>query len=120
MAQNDPYLPDFATVADGGSVTFDGSASSTGTAIINEVYGDFDGAESFPEWYDRQIFIEASNDGGTSWTQVTQLTDANGNTTFTGSFHTQFNRVYVDSGKRRLRIDDAATGGEVAVTGDER
>ena len=110
MAQNDPYLPDFATVADGGSVTFDGSASSTGTAIINEVYGDFDA----------QIFIEASNDGGTSWTQVTQLTDANGNTTFTGSFHTQFNRVYVDSGKRRLRIDDAATGGEVAVTGDER
>ena len=110
MAQNDPYLPDFATVADGGSVTFDGSASSTGTAIINEVYGDFD----------VQISIEASNDGGTSWTQVTQLTDANGNTTFTGSFHTQFNRVYVDSGKRRLRIDDAATGGEVAVTGDER
>jgi len=110
MAQNDPYLPDFATVADGGSVTFDGSASSTGTAIINEVYGDFD----------VQIFIEASNDGGTSWTQVTQLTDASGNTTFTGSFHTQFNRVYVSSGKRRLRIDDAATGGEVAVTGDER
>jgi hypothetical protein len=110
MAQNDPYLPDFQTVADGGSVTFDGSASSTGTAIINEIAGNFD----------VQIFIEESNDGGTNWTQVTQLQDANGNNTFSGSFHSQYNRVYVSSGERRLRIDDAATGGEVSVTGDER
>lgn len=110
MAQNDPYLPDFAAVADGGSTTFDGSASSTNQAIINEVAGNFD----------VQIFIEESNDGGTSWTQITQLTDASGNATFTGSFHTQFNRVYVAVGERRLRIDDAATGGEVSVTGDER
>jgi hypothetical protein len=110
MARGDPYLPDFATVADGGSVTFDGSASSTDTAIINEIYGDFD----------VQIFIEASNDGGTNWTQVTKLLDANGNAVFSGSFHTQFNRVYVSVGERRIRIDDAGTGGEVAVTGDER
>lgn len=110
MARNDPYLPDYATVADNGSTTFDGSASSTGSAIVNEVYADFD----------VQIFIEASNDGGSTWTQITQLSDANGNATFSGSFHTQFNRVYVSTGQRRIRIDDAATGGEVAVTGDER
>jgi hypothetical protein len=110
MAQNDPYLPDYATVADNGSTTFDGSASSTNAAIINEVAGNFD----------VQIFIEESNDGGTSWDEITQLQDANGNNTFTGSFHTQFNRVYVAVGERRLRIDDAGAGGRVSVTGDER
>lgn len=110
MAANDPYLPDFATVADGGSTTFDGSDSSTGAAIVNEIAGNFDVS----------IFIEESNDSGSSWTQITQLTDANGNTVFTGDFHTQFNRVYVATGERRLRIDDAGTGGNVSVTGDER
>lgn len=39
MARNDPYLPDFATVADGGSTTFDGSASSSDTTIVNEITG---------------------------------------------------------------------------------
>jgi hypothetical protein len=110
MAQNDPYLPDFATVADGGSTTFDGSGSSTNAAIVNEVAGNFDA----------QIFIEESNDGGTSWTEITQLADANGNTIFSGNWHTQFNRVYIATGERRLRIDDAGTGGEVSITGDER
>lgn len=110
MAQNDPYIPDFATVADGGSATFDGSASSTDTAIINEISGNFDA----------QIFIEESNDGGSSWTQITQLADASGNNTFSANWHTQFNRLYVAVGQRRVRIDDAGTGGEVSVTGDER
>ncbi len=110
MAQNDPYLPDFATVADNGSTTFDGSASETDAAIISEVYADFDAT----------VYIEASNDGGTSWTEITTLSDDAGNATFTASWHTQFNRVFVAVGKRRLRIEDAGTGGEVAVTGDER
>lgn len=110
MAQNDPYNPDFVTVADNGSATFDGSASETNAAIINEVAGNFD----------VQIFIEESNDGGTNWTEITQLADDAGNATFTGAFHTQFNRINVEVGKRRLRIDDAGTGGVVSVTGDER
>lgn len=110
MARNDPYLPDYATVADNGSTTFDGGASSTNAAIINEVAGNFN----------VQIFIEESNDSGSTWEQITQLTDADGNATFSGSFHTQFNRVYVSTGERRLRIDDAASGGRVSVTGDER
>lgn len=110
MARNDPYLPDFVTVADGGSTTFDGSASGTGTAIINEISGNFDAT----------LYIEESNDGGTSWTQITQLEDDAGNTTFTASWHTQFNRLYVSSGTRRLRVDDAGAGGAVSVTGDER
>jgi hypothetical protein len=95
MARNDPYLPDFATVAQGGSVVFDGSASATGAAIVNEVAGNFD----------CRIFVEESN---------------NGNTIFSADFHSQFNRIYVSQGERRLRIDDAGTGGEISVTGDER
>ncbi len=110
MARNDPYLPDFETVPDGGSVTFDGSASATNVAIVNEVAGDFD----------CKIFVEESNDGGTSFTEVTQLADGNGNTTFSAGFHSQFNRIYIAVGERRLRIDDAATGGVISITGDER
>jgi hypothetical protein len=110
MARNDPYLPDFATVAQGGSVVFDGSQSGTGAAIVNEVAGNFD----------CRIFIEESNTGGSSFTEVTQLADGNGNTIFSADFHSQFNRIYVSQGERRLRIDDAGTGGEISVTGDER
>jgi len=110
MARNDPYLPDFQTVADNGSVTFDGSASATRSAIVNEVAGNFD--------YKR--FVEESNDGGTTFQEVTQLADGNGNTIFSADFHSQFNRIYVSAGERRLRIDDAATGGVISVTGDER
>lgn len=110
MARNDPYLPDFATVADGGSTTFDGSASSTGTAIVNEIAGDFDA----------EIYIEESNDGGTSWTQIAQLRTEQGKAVFDGPWHTQFNRLYVSSGARRLLVSDAGAGGVVSVTGDER
>jgi hypothetical protein len=110
MARNDPYLPDFQTVADNGSVTFDGSASGTGSAIVNEVAANFD----------CEIFIEESNDGGTSFQEVTQLTDGDGNLIFSADLHSQFNRIYVSQGERRLRIDDAATGGIISITGDER
>lgn len=110
MAQNDPYLPDYATVAASGSTTFDGSDSSTNQAIINEISGNFDAT----------LYIEESNDGGSTWTQITQLSDANGNNTFGASWHTQYNRIYVASGERRLRVDDEGSGGEVSVTGDER
>jgi hypothetical protein len=111
MARNDPYLPDFATVSAGGSVVFDGSQSGTGEALVNEVAGNFD----------VNITIEESNNGGSSFTEVTQLSTGNGNLVFSGPFHSQFNRIYVSQNERRIRIADASgTGGEVSVTGDER
>jgi len=75
MARNDPYLPDFATVAQGGNVTFDGSASATGEAIVNEITGTFD----------CKIFIEESNNGGTSFTTVAQLSQQDGDLLFSAS-----------------------------------
>lgn len=113
MARGDPYNPDYQNVADGGSATFDGSASATSASIVSEVAGDTDA----------EIYIEESNDGGTSWTQLTQLTDDGGNTTFTGPFHSQFNRVMVEAGKRRIRIDNVDGGGNsgnYSVSGDEK
>jgi hypothetical protein len=113
MARNDPFTPDFVNVADTNSTTFDGSSGGTGTAIVSGMYADFDA----------EIYIEASNDGGTSWTQISQLTDENGNTTFTSSWHTQFNRVMISSGSRRIRVDNVtgdSGSGEVAIDGDER
>jgi hypothetical protein len=110
MARNDPYIPDFQTVPQGGSVTFDGTQSGTNEAIINEVAGNLD----------CELFIEESNNGGSTFQQVAQLRTDDGTPTFFGDFHSQFNRIYVSVGKRRLRIDDVGTGGEISVTGDER
>jgi hypothetical protein len=110
MGRNDPYLPDFQTVASGGSVTFDGTQSGTNQAIINEVAGNFDA----------NLFIEESNNGGTTFEVIAQLTTESGNTIFSADFHSQFNRIYVSKGERRLRIDDAGTGGRISITGDER
>jgi hypothetical protein len=110
MSRNDPYLPDFATVSNGGTTTFDGSESNTGQAIINEIAGNFDA----------NLFVEESNDGGTTFQVVAQLTTDTGNQIFSSDFHTQFNRIYVSQGERRLRVDDAGTGGRISVTGDER
>jgi len=39
MAQDDPYNPDYANIADTNTTTFDGSASSTDAAVINEIAG---------------------------------------------------------------------------------
>lgn len=115
MAVNDTYLPDFQAVdASGGAdptAIFDGSASSTGAVIINELMGNVNAT----------VTIEASNDGGSSWTEVTQLTDADGNTTFSASWHTQFNRVMVETGKRRVVVTNTdSVSGEIAASGDER
>jgi hypothetical protein len=111
MARNDPYLPDFATVASGNSVTFDGSASATGEAIVNEITGTFD----------CKIFIEESNNGGTSFTTVAQLSQQDGDLLFSADFHSQFNRIYVSQGERRIRFDNAdSVSGEISITGDER
>jgi len=111
MARNDPFTPNFETVNSSNSVTFDGSSGGTGTVIVSGLYGSFDA----------EIYIEASNDGGSSWTQVTQLKDEFGNNTFTADWHTQFNRLMISSGSRRLRIDNIdSASGEVAIDGDER
>lgn len=113
MARGDPYNPDFQSIADGSSGTFDGSASATDAAIVSEFAGDTDA----------EIYIEESNDGGTSWTQLTQLLTESGDTTFTGPYHSQFNRIMVEVGKRRVRIDNVdGTGasGNYSVSGDEK
>ncbi len=113
MAANDPYLPSPVNVdASGGAnptANFDGTDSSTSAAIISGAMGTVDCT----------VFIDAWD--GSSWQEVTQLTDANGNTTFSGSWHTQFNRVYVATSDRRLRIENQeGSAGWVAVDGDER
>lgn len=104
------YKPDFKTVASGDSIYFDGSASSTNEAIISTISGNFDA----------RIFIERSNDGGTSWTECTQLADADGSNNFTAQWHTQGNREMLSVGNRRIRIDNVDTvSGEVEAIGDE-
>lgn len=113
MARNDPYLPSPQSVdASGGTdptAIFDGSASSTGSAIVSGAMANIDAT----------VFIEAFD--GTAWQQVTQLSDANGNSTFSGSWHSQFNRVYVSTNDRRIRIENQDTvSGWVALDGDER
>lgn len=111
MARNDPFTPDHVSVASDGSTTFDGSSGGTGSAIISGIYANFDA----------EVYIESSNDGGTSWSQVTQLSDDNDNLTFTASWHSQFNRVMISSGNRRVRIDNVdSASGLVAIDGDER
>ena len=58
---------------------------------------------------------------GTEWQEVTQLADADGNATFSGAWHTQFNRVYVGTDRRRVRIENVSEeSGFCAVEGDER
>jgi len=111
MARNDPYNPDFASLADQGTAVFDGSASATGAAIISEVAGNGDA----------ELRIQESNDGGSNWQTIAQLTDSSGNTTFTGDFHSQFNRVLVESGVRRLQITNVNGATAVfSVSGDQR
>lgn len=105
-----PYTPSHATVASGGSVTFDGAGSGTNQAIIVSMAGDFDA----------EIFYEASDDGGTSWAQIAQMATDSGDVTFTADWHSQGNRLMVVSGERRIRVDNVDTAdGVVAVDGDE-
>ena len=109
MARNDPYLPAPVNVADGSNATFDGSASSTDAAFISGAMGKFDAT----------VYIDAWD--GSTWQEVTQLTDASGNKTFSADWHTQFNRVYVAVDDRRLRIENGSgASGWAAVDGDER
>jgi len=111
MARNDPYNPDFASLADQGTAVFDGSASATDAAVISEVAGNGDA----------ELRVQESNDGGTNWQTIAQLTDSSGNTTFTGDFHSQFNRVLVESGVRRLQITNVNGATAVfSVSGDQR
>ena len=109
MAQNDPFLPDPVDVASSANATFDGSDAETDVAIISGAMATFDA----------EVFIDAWD--GTEWQEVTQLADAEGNVTFSGSWHTQFNRVYAGTERRRFRIENVDTdSGFCAVEGDER
>ena len=109
MAQNDPYLPDPVDVADSANATFDGTDAETDVAIVSGAMATFDA----------EVFIDAWD--GTEWQEVTQLADAEGNATFSGPWHTQFNRVYAGTERRRFRIENVDTdSGFCAVEGDER
>jgi hypothetical protein len=111
MARGDPYNPVFSDIADAATTTFDGSASSTGSAIISEISGNGDA----------EIRVQHSNDGGSTWTTIAQLEDDAGNLTFAADFHTQFNRIIVSSGTRRIEITNVSGGqAQYEVSGDER
>lgn len=111
-----PYVPDHVTLDEQGgandSVTFDGSESDTDAAIISNFYGKVDCV----------IFVDASDDGGSTWEEVSQLEDDDGNPVFEADYHSQYNRVMVAVGKRRVRIEnaDSQNTGAVAVDGDQR
>lgn len=106
----DIYAPDFKNPASGNSVYFDGTASSTNEALVTSLSGDFDA----------ELYIERSNDGGSTWQQTTQLTDSSGNTTFGAGWHTQGNREILKDGVRRLRVKNIdGSGGYVEAVGDE-
>jgi len=109
MAANDPYLPDPVEVSDGETATFDGTEGETNTAIISGAMAEFDAIITIEAW------------DGTTWQEVTQLTDAEGDATFSGAWHTQFNRVYASEDARRLVIENVdSEDGWCAVEGDER
>lgn len=106
----DVYVPNHVTVSNSSSTNFDGSASSTNAAIIVGLAADFDA----------EIYYEASDDGGSTWTQIAQLRDNGGNSTFTADWHSQGNRLMVESSNRRVRIKNvSSSSGVVAVDGDE-
>ena len=109
MAQNDPYLPDPVDVASSANATFDGTDAETDVAIISGAMATFDATVHIDAW------------DGTEWQEVTHLSDAGGNATFSGSWHTQFNRVYAGTDRRRVRIENVSdSSGFCAVEGDER
>jgi len=113
MAQGDPFTPDSASVSDGNTTTFDGSSSSTNAAIISEISGD----------RDTKLYIEKSNDGGSTWTQIAQLSDESGNATFSADFYAHFNRLMVVKNNRRLKIENAdgnSNSANYEVAGDEK
>jgi len=111
MARGDPYNPDFADIADTNTATFDGSSSSTNAAVISEISGNGDA----------EIRVQHSNDSGSTWTTVAQLENDAGNLTFNADFHTQFNRIIVSSGVRRIQITNVSgSQSQYDVSGDER
>jgi len=106
----DTYTPNHTTVSSGASTTFDGSASSTDAAIIVGLAADFDA----------DVFYEASDDGGSTWTEIAQIRASDSANTFTADWHSQGNRVMVEVGNRRLRVDNVSgASGVIAVDGDE-
>lgn len=104
------YTPDYADIGASATATFDGSASSTGDADISSLAGNGDA----------EIRIEASNDGGSTWTTITLLENASGGTTFSGSWHTQFNKLPVSTNTRRVKITNTSGGqAQYSVAGNE-
>lgn len=115
MAQNDPFTTAAFGVADTNTFVIDGSASSTGAAIISGLSGNGDA----------QIRVQAYD--GSAWVTTTKLTDANGNSTFSADWHTQFNRIMVNgggspsAGDQRLEVTNVSGGSaDYSADGDER
>lgn len=109
MPQGSPaYVPAPEDVADGASVDFVGTDSSSDAAIITSVYGSFD------------MHIYRIAHDGTDWVEVSQLTDDEGNATFEADVDSQFNRILVEESERGLRIYNVdSASGTVAVDGYE-
>lgn len=115
MAQNDPYTSAAFGVADTNTAVFDGSDSDTGAAIVSGLAGNGDA----------EIRLQSYN--GSTWETVTQLADDSGSTTFSGNWHTMFNRLMVNSGAspttgdQRIEVTNISGGAiDVSADGDER
>ena len=109
ISPNDPFLPDPVNVAAGANATFDGTDAETDVAVISGAMATFDAEVHIDAW------------DGTEWQEVTQLADAEGNATFTANWHTQLNRLFAGTNRRRVRIENVGSAsGFCAVEGDER
>jgi hypothetical protein len=99
-----PYTPDEQSVADTASVTFDGSTSSTGQALITTGSGNFA----------CDVHIERSSDGGSAWTEVALIDQPTDNWNFQGD------RIFVIENVRRLKFTNTSgSSGTLEVAGDE-
>jgi hypothetical protein len=100
------YTPPHAEVASGESVYFDGSGSSTGSAEIQQMSGDFNA----------RLYLERSEDGGETYTTISQF-DSGG---MAGRWFTKDIQPIVSDGVRRLRVDNKdKTSGVIEVIGTE-
>lgn len=117
MARNDPFTTAAFGVADTNTFVIDGSDSATGAAIVSGVSGNADA----------EVRLQAYDGGASTWTTTALLDDANGNTTFSSDWHTQFNRIMVNGGgspsggDQRLQVTNVSGGaGDFSADGDER
>lgn len=117
MAQNDPYTAAVFSLPITAENNFDGSESSTGAAIVSGIAGSGDA----------QIRLESYDSSLGGYQKTAQLSDADGNTTFSGDWHTQFNRIMINGGgspsdgDQQIVVTNVSGANiNVGVDGDER